>query len=84
MATGTPGRRYWVELFDVQTFHLRRLTCDVRPAPAVALELDESDVYYLNSDLLGCTRETVKGEAQRRAIRLAAVVLASAGIRELR
>lgn len=39
MATGTAGRRYWVELFDVQTFHVRRLTCDVRPAPAVALEL---------------------------------------------
>lgn len=39
MATGTAGRRYWVELFDVQTFHARRLSVDVRAAPAVALEL---------------------------------------------
>ena len=39
MATGTPGRQFWVELFDVQTFHARRMAVDVRAAPAVALEL---------------------------------------------
>lgn len=38
MATGTPGRRYWVDVFDVQTFHPRRLRPEVRAAPGIALE----------------------------------------------
>lgn len=39
MATGRPGRKYFVELFDVQTFHARRKGFETRSAPAVALEL---------------------------------------------
>lgn len=66
----------WAEHEDL----IRR---DVRVFDALPYALDESDVYYLNSELLGTTRDTVTGETQVRAIGLAASVLASAGIREL-
>lgn len=39
MATGQPGRKYLVEVFDVQTFHARRLGFETHAAPAIGLEL---------------------------------------------
>ncbi len=38
MATGTRGRRYWIDVFDVQTFHARRLESKVGAAPNIAVE----------------------------------------------
>lgn len=38
MATGTRGRRYWIDVFDVQTFHVRRLESKVGAAPNIAVE----------------------------------------------
>jgi hypothetical protein len=38
MATGTRGRRYWIDVFDVQTFHPRRLESKVGAAPNIAVE----------------------------------------------
>jgi hypothetical protein len=72
MATGTPGRRYWVELYDVQTFHARRLAVDVRSAPAVALELGNRPL-----------RDVVRAELVALLVELRAERGAGVGLRML-
>lgn len=84
MNLNLPAEALRAELERVWAEHDDLVRRGVRSSDELPHELDESDVYYLNCDLLGATRETVTGDTQAQAILLAARVLASAGIRELK
>ena len=83
MNLNLPTEALRAELARVWAEHDDLVRQGVRGASELPYGLDETDVYYLNSGLLSFTRETVTAELQQEAIHLAAVVLASAGIREL-